>query len=188
MDLIMSEETKQTENTENQEKMELRVPNVTGAIIGHFIMEAAHRVQGQLDGELSEEEVDEADQKTISWMGNTFCGLNSQFTADPSWYPDGLAGNLRFKVGSELSQACGGRIPDDNKAVIFAACALFMAQTYSTLYDLKRQGVDFFKETTAPELLWHLKRWTEFLVGHDVEFHDPTKDDGEGSPKKEKDQ
>ena len=53
---------------------------------------------------------------------------------------------------------------------------LFMAQTYSTLNDLRKQNVDVFAKTTAPELLWHLKRWTEFIVGRELEFRDPTKD------------
>lgn len=153
----------------------LRVPNTIGAILGRFILEAAKRVQALSEGAVSEEQADRDEQRTVAWLGNTFCGLNSQFEADPGWFPKGLAGNLRFKLADELAHACGGKIPEEDNAVVFAASALFMAQTYSTLYDLKRQGVEVLGESTAPELLLHLKRWTEFFMGEELEFRDPAR-------------
>ena len=162
---------------EKQEKPSLSAPDTVGAVLGHFIYEAARRVADLTAGNITEPEADAADQKTVAWLGNTFCGLNAQFEFDSEWLPEGLAGHLRFKLSDELAQACGGKIPEDSKAVIFSAFAPFMAQTYSTLYDLKRQGIEVLGETTAPEVLWLLKRRTELMLGSEVEFRDPTKDE-----------
>ena len=167
-------------------KQPLRHPNITGAILGQFMMDMAHRVQEQEAGRLTEEKLDEIDRKTMNWLGATFSGQNSQFEVDPEWYPNGVGGNLRFKLGEELVQAAGGKLPEDNTTLIYSAFAVFMAEVYNTLYELAKKGIEPLGEVPAPEMLALLKRWTEILVGYEVKFRDPSaKDDEESTNKSE---
>ena len=87
------------------QKQPLRHPNITGAILGQFMMEMAHRSKQNAAGEITEDVMDEMDRKTMNWLGATFSGQNGQFEIDPDWYPVGVAGNLRMKLGNELAQA-----------------------------------------------------------------------------------
>ncbi len=154
------------------EKKPLRLPNTTGAILGQFMMDMYQRSVVQKAGELSEEKMDEIDRKMLNWLGATFTGQNDQFEIDKEWYPNGLAGNLRFKLGNELAQASGGKLPEDNKTLIFSAFAVFMAEVYNTFYELSAKGVAPFGEQAAPEIMLLWKRWTELLVGVELHFRD----------------
>lgn len=155
-------------------KHPLRHPSITGAILSQIMMELHQRSQAAARGEVSEEKMEEEDRKVLNWLGATFVGKNEQFELDSEWYPNGLAGNLRFKLGNELAQAAGGKLPEDNATLIFSALAVFMAEVYSTLYELSRKGIEpFGKEDAAPEMLLIWKRWTELLVGYELHFHDP---------------
>ena len=84
------------------QKQPLRHPNITGAILGQFMMEMAMRSQKNAAGEITEDVMDDMDRKTMNWLGATFSGKNAQFEIDPQWYPVGVAGNLRIKLGTEF--------------------------------------------------------------------------------------
>ena len=158
------------------QKQPLRHPNITGAILGQFMMEMAHRSKQNAAGEITEEMMDEMDRKTMNWLGATFSGQNGQFEIDPDWYPVGVAGNLRMKLGNELAQAAGGKLPDDNATLIFSAMAVFMAEVYDTLAAVTKKGIEPLGEVPAPELLALLKRWTEILVGYELKWRDPSEE------------
>ena len=49
-------------------KQPLRHPNITGAILGQFMMDMARRVEEQKAGRLTEEQLDEIDQKVMNWF------------------------------------------------------------------------------------------------------------------------
>ena len=135
------------------QKQPLRHPNITGAILGQFMMEMAVRSQKNAAGEITEEQMDEMDRKTMNWLGATFSGKNGQFEVDPEWYPVGVAGNLRMKLGEELAQAAGGKLPEDNATLIFSAMAVFMAEVYDTLSVVTKKGIEPLGEVPAPEML-----------------------------------
>ena len=135
------------------QKQPLRHPNITGAILGQFMMEMAMRSQKNAAGEIT--------------------GKNAQFEIDPQWYPVGVAGNLRIKLGTELAQAAGGKLPEDNATLIYSAMAVFMAEVYDTLAMVTKKGVEPLGEVPAPEMLALLKRWTEMLVGYELQWRDP---------------
>ena len=103
-------------------KRPLRHPSITGAILSQFMMDMYQRSQASAKGELTEEKMDEIDRKVLNWLGATFTGKNEQFELDAEWYPNGLAGNLRFKLGNELAQASGGKLPDDNNFFLPLRC------------------------------------------------------------------
>lgn len=165
------------------EKRPLRHPSITGAILSQFMMDMHQRAVAAEKGELTEEKMDEIDRKVLNWLGATFTGKNEQFEIDAEWYPNGLAGNLRFKLGNELAQASGGKLPEDNTTLIYSAFAVFMAEVYNTLFELAGKGIEPFGEDAAPEMLLLWKRWTELLVGFDLHFHDPK---AEGAKEEEK--
>ena len=156
------------------QKQPLRHPNITGAILGQFMMEMAHRSQKNAAGEITEEMMDEMDRKTMNWLGATFSGKNAQFEIDEQWYPVGVAGNLRLKLGNELVQAAGGKLPEDNTTSIFSAMAVFMAEVYDTLSVVTKKGIEPLGEVPAPEMLALLKRWTELLVGYELQWRAPS--------------
>lgn len=160
-------------------KQPLRHPNITGAILGQFMMDMGRRVQLQTKGEITEEQFDEMDQKVMNWLGATFAGLNDQFECDPQWYPTGVAGNLRIKLGNELAEAAGGKLPEDDKILIATAFAVFMAECYNTMFELSKKKIDIFGEEPVPEMLLLLKRWTELLIGYEVHFYDPKAQENE---------
>lgn len=155
------------------QKQPLRHPNITGAILGQFMMEMAMRSQKNAAGEITEDVMDDMDRKTMNWLGATFSGKNAQFEIDPQWYPVGVAGNLRIKLGTELAQAAGGKLPEDNATLIYSAMAVFMAEVYDTLALVTKKGVEPLGEVPAPEMLALLKRWTEMLVGYELQWRDP---------------
>lgn len=153
-------------------KQPLRPPNITGAILGQFMMQMVQRSGNNT--ELTEAQIDELDRKTMNWLGATFSGKNEQFEVDADWYPTGVAGNLRIKLGAELAQAAGGKLPEDNATLIYSAMAVFMAEVYDTLFELSKKGIEPLGEAPAPELLALLKRWTELLVGYELQWRDPS--------------
>ena len=165
-------------------KQPLRHPNITGAILGQFMMDMARRVEEQKAGRLTEEQLDEIDQKVMNWLGATFSGRNEQFAVDPEWYPTGVAGNLRIKLGNELAEAAGGKLPEDNNVLIYSAFAVFMAEAYNTMFELSKKGMTLFGEQPAPEMLLLLKRWTELLVGYDLHFRDPNAEEEKAEEEK----
>ena len=150
------------------------------------MMEMAHRSQKNAAGEITEEMMDEMDRKTMNWLGATFSGQNAQFEIDPDWYPVGVAGNLRLKLGQDLAQAAGGKLPEDNTTLIFSAMAVFMAEVYDTLSVVTKKGIEPLGEVPAPEMLALLKRWTEMLVGYELQWRDPAEEKTE--QKQDKDQ
>ena len=141
------------------------------------MMEMAVRSQKNAAGEITEEKMDEMDRKTMNWLGATFSGKNAQFEVDPEWYPVGVAGNLRMKLGEELAQAAGGKLPEDNATLIFSAMAVFMAEVYDTLSVVTKKGIEPLGEVPAPEMLALLKRWTEMLVGYELKWRDPSQEE-----------
>ena len=140
------------------QKQPLRHPNITGAILGQFMMEMAMRSQKNAAGEITEDVMDDMDRKTMNWLGATFSGKNAQFEIDPQWYP---------------AQAAGGKLPEDNATLIYSAMAVFMAEVYDTLAVVTKKGVEPLGEVPAPEMLALLKRWTEMLVGYELQWRDP---------------
>ena len=168
------------------QKQPLRHPNITGAILGQFMMEMAMRSQKNAAGEITEDMMDEMDRKTMNWLGATFSGQNAQFEVDSDWYPVGVAGNLRLKLGEQLAQASGGKLPQDNATLIFSAMAVFMAEVYDTLSVVAKEGIEPLGEVPAPEMLALLKRWTEMLVGYELKWRDPSEEaKSEEDPKSE---
>ena len=159
------------------QKQPLRHPNITGAILGQFMMEMAMRSRKNAAGEITEEQMDEMDRKTMNWLGATFSGQNAQFDVDAEWYPKGVAGNLRLKLGNELAQAAGGKLPEDNATLIFSAMAVFMAEVYDTLAQVTKKGIEPIGEVPAPEMLALLKRWSEMLVGYELKWRDPSEEE-----------
>lgn len=65
-------------------------------------------------------------------------------------------------------------MPEDNATLIYSAMAVFMAEVYDTLFELSKKGVEPLGEAPAPELLALLKRWTELLVGYELQWRDPS--------------
>ena len=50
------------------QKQPLRHPNITGAILGQFMMEMAMRSQKNAAGEITEDVMDDMDRKTMNWQ------------------------------------------------------------------------------------------------------------------------
>ena len=56
------------------QKQPLRHPNITGAILGQFMMEMAHRSKQNAAGEITEDVMDEMDRKILTVLIDHFSG------------------------------------------------------------------------------------------------------------------
>ena len=54
--------------------------------------------------------------------------------------------------------------------------AVFMAEVYDTLSVVTKKGIEPLGEVPAPEMLALLKRWTELLVGYELQWRAPSEE------------
>ena len=116
-----------------------------------------------VQGEITEDERVEKDQKLVEWLGDTFCGKNPHFEIGPDdWNPDGLAQFIRMTV-QEIAEKTEEDTPEET---IYETAAYFCAKSYLVLRDTFQAGWEIEDANNLPPMLqeW-VETWTMLFVG-----------------------
>ena len=86
--------------------------DVVEKLLLQALKNTAKRAEMAARGEMSREELTEANQKLVDWLGLTFAGGNPHFQSAEDWNPRGLAQYMREEMPDSLKAAVN-TIPDD---------------------------------------------------------------------------
>lgn len=96
---------------------------VTQAVVNSF-----ERAQKVAAGEMTFEQLEEANLKLVMWLEDTFCARNPHFLAETEFNRVNFARYLRASVGEELALAGQHLAMDDDEAFVFAVFAYFVSE------------------------------------------------------------
>lgn len=141
---------------------------VVGDILFQAVRNTVRRAVSAAAGDMSPQEIDEADNRLVDWLGTTFSGGNPHYASGEDWNPRGLAVFLRDMISDELRETAGA-MPEDNEEVVFAAAAVFLAGLYRILNDLSRSGVNMDGVENSPQAARLINFWARLLTGAPAE-------------------
>lgn len=101
---------------------------VTQAVVNSF-----ERAQKVAAGEMTFEQLQEANLKLVMWLEDTFCARNPHFLAETEFNRVNFARYLRTSVGEELALAGQHLAMDDDEAFVFAVFAYFVSEIFEVL-------------------------------------------------------
>ena len=136
---------------------------VVRRILSQALVNMFKRSIACVQGEITEDERAEKDQKLVEWLGDTFCGKNPHFEIGPDdWNPDGLAQFIRMTV-QEIAEKTEEDTPEET---IYEAAAYFCAKSYLVLRDTFQAGWEIEDANNLPPMLqeW-VETWTMLFVG-----------------------
>lgn len=139
-----------------------------GDILFQAVRNTVRRAVSAAAGDMSPQEIDEADNRLVDWLGTTFSGGNPHYASGEDWNPRGLAVFLRDMISDELRETAGA-VPEDNEEVVFAAAAVFLADLYRILNDLSRSGVNMDGVENSPQAARLINFWARLLTGAPAE-------------------
>lgn len=137
---------------------------VVGDLLFQAVRNTVRRAVSAAAGDMSPQEIDEADNRLVDWLGTTFSGGNPHYASGEDWNPRGLAVFLRDMISDELRETAGA-VPEDNEEVVFAAAAVFLADLYRILNDLSRAGSTWTVSKTLRRLRASSTSGRGFLPG-----------------------
>lgn len=137
--------------TEAEGRPSLLAIDVVSRILERAVGNVMRRAQAAASGEMTEEEVEEADEKLVLWLTAAFCGRNSVFDTDPDWHPAGLASHLR--------EIFPGTMPEDDEAAVEHAVRVFRSDVLA-FYRLWQMGA-----VHADEARQLHEKWTHRFCG-----------------------
>ena len=138
--------------------------DVVEKLLLQALKNTAKRAEMAARGEISREELTEANQKLVDWLGLTFAGGNPHFQSAEGWNPRGLAQYMREEMPDSLKAAVN-TIPDDDEEVIYTAAGIFLSDVYATLHSLAVQGVPFDGIENAEPCVRMVQFWSALMVG-----------------------
>lgn len=110
---------------------------VVRRILSQALVNMFKRSIACVQGEITEDERAEKDQKLVEWLGETFSGNNPHFEIGPDdWNPDGLAQFIRMTV-QEIAEKTEEDTPEET---IYETAAYFCAKSYLVLRDTFQAG------------------------------------------------
>ena len=136
---------------------------VVRRILSQALVNMFKRSIACVQGEITEDERVEKDQKLVEWLGDTFCGKNPHFEIGPDdWNPDGLAQFIRMTV-QEIAEKTEEDTPEET---IYETAADFCAKSYLVLRDTFQAGWEIEDANNLPPMLqeW-VETWTMLFVG-----------------------
>lgn len=136
---------------------------VVRRILSQALVNMFKRSIACVQGEITEDERVEKDQKLVEWLGDTFCGKNPHFEIGPDdWNPDGLAQFIRMTV-QEIAEKTEEDTPEET---IYETAAYFCAKSYLVLRDTFQAGWEIEDANNLPPMLqkW-VETWTMLFVG-----------------------
>lgn len=136
---------------------------VVRRILSQALVNMFKRSIACVQGEITEDERVEKDQKLVEWLGDTFCGKNPHFEIGPDdWNPDGLAQFIRMTV-QEIAEKTEEDTPEET---IYETAAYFCAKSYLVLRDMFQAGWEIEDANNLPPMLqeW-VETWTMLFVG-----------------------
>ncbi|MVX55679.1 hypothetical protein [Parasutterella muris] len=136
---------------------------VVRRILSQALVNMFKRSIACVQGEITEDERAEKDQKLVEWLGDTFCGKNPHFEIGPDdWNPDGLAQFIRMTV-QEIAEKTEEDTPEET---IYETAAYFCAKSYLVLRDTFQAGWEIEDANNLPPMLqeW-VETWTMLFVG-----------------------
>lgn len=136
---------------------------VVRRILSQALVNMFKRSIACVQGEITEDERAEKDQKLVEWLGDTFCGKNPHFEIGPDdWNPDGLAQFIRMAV-QEIAEKTEEDTPEET---IYETAAYFCAKSYLVLRDTFQAGWEIEDANNLPPMLqeW-VETWTMLFVG-----------------------
>lgn len=141
-------------------------------ILEQAVRNVARRCDAVARGEMSPQEIEEANEKLVDWMGVTFSGGNGHFATGEDWNPRGLAIYVRDMLAEQIKEV-QGVIPEDDEELINAAAAVFLADLYKILNDLTQAGYQLEGVERAPQAVRLINFWSRLLTGAPSEalFH-----------------
>ena len=135
---------------------------VVRRILSQALVNMFKRSIACVQGEITEDERVEKDQKLVEWLGDTFCGKNPHFEIGPDdWNPDGLAQFIRMTV-QEIAEKTEEDTPEET---IYETAAYFCAKSYLVLRDTFQAGWEIEDANNLPPMLqeW-VETWTMLFV------------------------
>ncbi|WP_289163499.1 hypothetical protein [uncultured Parasutterella sp.] len=136
---------------------------VVRRILSQALVNMFKRSIACVQGEITEDERAEKDQKLVEWLGDTFCGKNPHFEIGPDdWNPDGLAQFIRMTV-QEIAEKTEEDTPEET---IYETAVYFCAKSYLVLRDTFQAGWEIEDANNLPPMLqeW-VETWTMLFVG-----------------------
>ena len=136
---------------------------VVRRILSQALVNMFKRSIACVQGEITEDERVEKDQKLVEWLGDTFCGKNPHFEIGPDdWNPDGLAQFIRMTV-QEIAEKTEEDTPEET---IYETAAYFCVKSYLVLRDTFQAGWEIEDANNLPPMLqeW-VETWTMLFVG-----------------------
>lgn len=80
---------------------------VVGDLLFQAVRNTVRRAVSAAAGDMSPQEIDEADNRLVDWLGTTFSGGNPHYASGEDWNPRGLAVFLRDMISDELRETAG---------------------------------------------------------------------------------
>lgn len=141
---------------------------VVGDIFLQAIKNTAKRSVAAARGELSAEDIEEADEKLVDWLSTTFCGGNRYFSCGEDWNPNGLSIYIRDLMGDRLTELTG-TVPDDDEEVICSAVTAFLKDVYDLLQRTADRGIDLEDIERVPQTATLVNFWARLMTGAPAE-------------------
>lgn len=135
---------------------------VTETVLRQAIANTWHRVESVLAGEMTTEELQQADLKLVDWLTQTYGGENPHFEAETEWNGRGLADSLMDAIGDAIRERAGDQSLDDASVILFYAFAHWVSEVYVILGEAR--VVELGLENN-PVIDGFVGEWTLLLTG-----------------------
>ncbi len=139
--------------------------DVVEGLLSQALRNTAARRAQMNDGELTQDDVLEADDRVVAWFATTFSGGNPHYSSAEAWNPDGLSEYLREMLQDPIVKRRGS-MPYDDKEVIAAAAEIFLDDVYGLIDSLPDWSRNI-QTSEAGQRLVNL--WAQLLTGAPVE-------------------
>ena len=139
--------------------------DVVEGLLAQALRNTARRRAQMRQGELSQDDLDEADDKVVAWFAATFSGGNPHYRSEEAWNPEGLAEYLREMLQGPITEKKGA-MPVYDRDVIAAAAEIFLIDVYG-LIDSVPVWAESVETSQAGRRLINL--WAQLLTGAPVE-------------------
>lgn len=142
-------------SSREQQKPSLADILVVGKILEQAARNTASRWMLFQQETLSSSDLQNADEKLLDWLTDTFSGNNPHFRTDEAWNPEGLSRYLLEHFNSRLGDE-SGELPQSPRDVIQATMEMFLREIYDILQS---------QQNLEPSLMQYLTRWQMLLTG-----------------------